>query len=565
MLIRTFQKAGFTEGDKWRRIEHRCWRVQAKGLQGKPREPWTLAKEPDPRVPGPHLLAGPLYAPAAASMPDQPRNPGLARTVWELNTRMRAVFAYENREFADAIRYSAETLLSVLGIELTFATYAEIAHHGDLPLLISYGKRKPRSQHQCHVHIAESALFSGRFLSPESMPSAPPLVYERLPIVYSSSGAPVTRTDRQLDTKLDLIASTFFMASRYEEFLLPDRDALGRFEARSSFALQQGFLDRPVIDEYGGLVQSWLRELGLPVERKPATRTCDFAICLTHDVDQVSGGWLESILHELKGSAGPIRSVKGIFRILMERSRHHDQYWTFDRILDLEEAYKARSSFYFLAKTKHRMDARYDVYSERFRALFARLRQGGWEVGLHGSFDSVLNDGSLGEERKALEMAAGDPVIGGRQHYLRFDVRDGWHKHQEAGLLYDTSLGFADAVGFRGGLSRPFRVFDLRTRCACSLWEVPLVIMDTTMRNYMKLPVEQVWDHVVPVLEKVKRHRGAVAILWHNTYFAGYKFAGYGEIYERIIRWVNDNGGLCTAAGDIVNQWEDGYGGPRAE
>ena len=51
MLIRTFQKAGFTEGDKWRRIEHRCWRVQAKGLQGKPREPWTLAKEPDPRVP----------------------------------------------------------------------------------------------------------------------------------------------------------------------------------------------------------------------------------------------------------------------------------------------------------------------------------------------------------------------------------------------------------------------------------------------------------------------------------------------------------------------------------
>jgi len=451
---------------------------------------------------------------------------------------VQLLFAHDDTSQAPAIRYGAEALLSDLGVDLIPVSYRELpAGSGSLPL-ISYGRELPAWSGRPHLHIRASGLFGEDFLRPASLPDAS----GHPPIPYSASGEPEARAPGRLITSLDLVASAFFMASRYEEALAPERDRVGRFSAAQSYAHRRGLLGRPLVDAWGEQVREWLQDLGWPIERPDRP----FLIGLSHDIDRVSGGWAEAVYHELKH----IRPA-AVASVLARRLGGRDPYWSFDRILDLESRYGVRSTFYFLQRTGEARDARYDMASARFQKLFEVLRAGGWEIGLHGSYRSLERD-TLAREREQLASVAGVEVIGGRQHYLRFDVRNAWPRIEAAGLGYDSSLGYADELGFRAGLARPFHPFDLERRQPCRLWEVPLVVMDTTLRTYLRLPVAEAMDRILPVLEAVRDHRGAVALLWHNTFFAGHKFAGYGEVYEQILRWAAENGGRCVPVRDLI-------------
>ncbi len=476
---------------------------------------------------------------------------------------MKALFAYEDRQFSEPIAYAGELLLSALDLDARSVAYDDLLPGHGADVLVTYGQALPApaavEAARAHLHIVPSGFFGPGFLCPCSVPTGEPTLHAGVPVLFAGRSPAVTdhpaAIPGRLVTTLDLIASTLYLASRYEEFMRPERDEFGRFETRSAYTYRHGYGDRPLVEEYVGLLQGWLRELGLPIERRRMLRDHEFAVVLTHDLDQLTLGWLESIFFEVRQFHRPHRSLYNIVRILADKTRGHDPYWSFDAMLGLEERRGVRSSLYFLERTGQRMDARYDWHQDRFGPLFKRLRAGGWEVGLHGSYDSAGDERMLAGQRRRLEEASGGPVVGVRQHYLRFLVQDGWRRQQEAGFQYDTTLGFADDVGFRGGLARPFQPFDLIARRKLDLWEVPLVAMDQTFRTYLGLPLDQVWERILPVLERVKTHRGAAAILWHNTFFAGYKFAGYEKVYERIIDWVQANGGTCTSAQAIVAQW----------
>lgn len=504
---------------------------------------------------------------------------------------MRAVFAFQDRRFADAIGYAAELLLGALELDVRCVPYESLSTGpaagspiGPVPdLLVSYGRElppAPESAGRPHLHFAASGLFGPGFLCPCSLPSAAPVVHEGVPVIFVGPGnggeqgeeracpaeqasgeerAPqgglLMRQGRLLVTGLDLIASTLFLASRYEEFLRPERDEFGRFETRSAYTYRHGYGQRPLVEEYVGLLQGWLRELGMPVARRRTLGEHKFAIALTHDLDQLTRGWIEAAYHEVKQVHRLHKSVYNISRLIWDKLRGRDPYWSFDAMLGLEERHGVRSSLYFLSRTGQPKDARYDWHQERFAPLFKRLREGGWEIGLHASYDSGADERMLADQKRRLEDVSHGPVAGVRQHYLRFLVQDGWRRQQEAGFLYDTTLGFADDVGFRGGMARPFQPFDLIARRRLDLWELPLVIMDQTFRSYLGLSVDRTWERIQPTLEQVKAHGGAAAILWHNTFFAGYKFAGYERVYAQIIDWVKANGGVCTTAQEIVSRW----------
>jgi hypothetical protein len=488
--------------------------------------------------------------------------PGPAR---ERDLAVRAVFAFEDRQFADAISYAAELLLGALGLDVRCVPYEGLAAEPAADLLVSYGwalpPAPPGAADHPQLHFAASGFFGSGFLCPCSLPTGAPVVHEGVPVVFVSPGAGegwLERQGRRLVTGLDLIASTLFLASRYEEFLRPERDEYGRFETRSAYTYRHGYGQRPLVEEYVDLLRRWLCELGLTIERRRAPGEHEFAIALTHDLDQLTRGWVEAAYHEAKQIRRLHKSAYNISLLIRDKCRGRDPYWSFDSMLGIEEQHGVRSSLYFLPRTGQPKDAHYDWHQDRFGPLFKRLRAGAWEVGLHASYDSGADERMLAEQKCRLEEASGGPVVGVRQHYLRFLVQDGWRRQQEAGFLYDTTLGFADDVGFRGGLARPFRPFDLIARRRLDLWELPLVVMDQTFRTYLGVPVDRVWDRIRPTLEQVKAHRGAAAILWHNTFFAGYKFAGYERVYAELMDWVKANGGVCTTAQEIVAWWAKG-------
>jgi len=85
-----------------------------------------------------------------------------------------------------------------------------------------------------------------------------------------------------------------------------------------------------------------------------------------------------------------------------------------------------------------------------------------------------------------LEKVLGKKIVGYRNHYLKFKVPETWGLPKEAGFKYDTTLGYADCVGFRNGMCHPFKPFDLNINSYINILEIPLIIMDRTLFDYMK-------------------------------------------------------------------------------
>lgn len=148
-----------------------------------------------------------------------------------------------------------------------------------LATLISYG-----DDGAAPLVIERSDFFSeGVYLTKKSLPSLPLTELEGIPILFGTSS--VREEGERLFLGADLLASAFFLLSRYEECVRREvRDQHGRFPGQESLPYRAGFLRRPVVDEYGALLRRLLRRTGVEVhEPAPGFRH----VWLTHDVDEI--------------------------------------------------------------------------------------------------------------------------------------------------------------------------------------------------------------------------------------------------------------------------------------
>jgi hypothetical protein len=269
----------------------------------------------------------------------------------------------------------------------------------------------------------------------------------------------------------DPLALAFFELARLEEWGA-ERDAHGRFPSRA----YGGDLLMPAAEI--------LRErLGVPPPRPLGAR---FAVALTHDVDVV-WRWTR---HGVKGAFwrarhGDLRQLTELARAPAHRFRGTDPWWRFRELLEAERRLGARSTFFVLAAARVPEDGLAPELYERLRPrLVEELREGGAEIGLHPSYHTADEPALLDEERATLEALAG-PIEGVRYHYLRLDPRRNLAPLADR-FAYDSSLGFADDIGFRGS-ARPLRPWDHDRDQPFDLIEIPMAAMDATLaeRHYL--------------------------------------------------------------------------------
>ena len=59
---------------------------------------------------------------------------------------------------------------------------------------------------------------------------------------------PIFFTQKETDFPFDVFAASFYLVSRYEEYLPHKTDDLGRFDFNASLAFQNNFLQKPVVN-----------------------------------------------------------------------------------------------------------------------------------------------------------------------------------------------------------------------------------------------------------------------------------------------------------------------------
>lgn len=347
-------------------------------------------------------------------------------------------------------------------------------------------------------------------------------------------GRPHLQTaERNLTCGLDLVASAFFMLTRWEEHVRPERDAYGRFPAQYSLAFREGFLDRPIVNEYAGFLEALLLQLGWPLE----PRKKRFRLHLSHDVDHPRLWWTPADrLRTLGGSLFQRKNGSELAWWLGHAVfRRQDPYDIFDEWMTFSEKHNLVSHFNFLGDRPGTQDCPYRLNHPFVLRLLNRIAARGHIIGFHPSREAWADAGAFQRELTSLRKAAPQPVVTGRQHYLCFQAPETWRRWAEAGMTWDSTLGYPEAEGFRCGICCEFQVFDALARKRLPLREKPLIAMDITLAQYRKYTSQQAFERLASLRTTVRKHGGEFVLLWHNSSWNTYFWAPWRPVYREFV------------------------------
>jgi hypothetical protein len=97
----------------------------------------------------------------------------------------------------------------------------------------------------------------------------------------------------------------------------------------------------------------------------------------------------------------------------------------------------------------------------------------------------------------------------------------------------------------------PYNPYDIAARRFIDVIELPLVVMDKTLFDYMALAYDQAFNIFKLLIDNVERYNGICTILWHPHYFA----SEIGAFYTDALEYLYRKNAWMTSAKEILDWW----------
>ena len=344
---------------------------------------------------------------------------------------------------------------------------------------------------------------------------------------------------RDLDFDFDLLAATFYMVSRYEEYLPHREDEHGRFMAQDSLACQAGFNHIPVVDQWAIMLRNALSE------RYPDVDFPKRAYRFVQTVD-IDAAWC--YLHK-----GVFRTVTGFMRDAFWRrdwpevrrrwrvitGRECDPFDTFDYIINHNERpHDTYLIFFSLLADYDQFDKPASYHNSHHRDLLQHIGDHA-KMGIHPGYYSLENPHAADVEIHRLEEILHRPIVRSRYHFLRMRLPESYRTLVHAGIRHDYTMGYADTIGFRAGISTPYPFYDLERDMEGQLTVHPFCVMDTTMYKYLRLTPEEAMARYHRLIDDVRSVGGTFCCIVHNQNLGElFGWQGWREVYEDMIQYA---------------------------
>lgn len=361
-------------------------------------------------------------------------------------------------------------------------------------------------------------------------------------ICFDVHGTKVFFRTHNSDFPFDIFAASFYLVTRYEEYLPHEKDMYGRFDHKNSLAFKEDFLNIP-------LVNIWVAEFAKKLKERFSIFNPQYSIFNiepTYDIDIAY-----SYKHKgfLRNMGGFLRSPS-MERIKVLQGSQKDPFDIYVWLQELHNRYHLDPLYFFLvAERNGRYDKNILPHKE---AMWKLIKQHAkkYTVGLHPSWQSGDNTSLLKKEKLQLEAMAGrgalsdlpalendlNSITKSRQHYIRFNLPGGYNKLIEAGITDDYSMGYGSINGFRASVASSFSWYDLENEEQTNLRIHPFCFMDANAYYEQKLTAKQAAEEMKHYLSVCKQVNGTLITIWHNNFLGTAKeFKGWKEIYEEFI------------------------------
>lgn len=279
-------------------------------------------------------------------------------------------------------------------------------------------------------------------------------------------------------------------------------------------------------------------------------------VCLSHDVDSLKGKSVLRAMYWIFFGILNWEIKKNLLKIYKIFSQKIDYLDSLEFTIELEKKYGFSSTYYFLSLPFFLSyeGRRYRVTKKKYREKIKKIIKSENEIGLHTSRLGFKKENLLRKELKRLnKIVFPKKILGVRNHYLSGKFSEILERYEKVKLSYDSSLGWSDRLGYRAGTSSPFRAFDEKINRACSIVELPLIIMDTAID---KNSAEGIFQECKPYFKKAIEQNSVVSLLWHTDRIFNPDYPHHTNAYPLILNFLKENNFYSMTAIECVDRFK---------
>ena len=342
-------------------------------------------------------------------------------------------------------------------------------------------------------------------------------------------------TSERSDLPFDIFAASFYLLSRYEEYLPQVKDDFGRFMAKESLAYKNGFLDQPIVDIWAYKLQDILKN-----------RFPDFVFPKRHynikpviDIPMAYYFRKKGLLRTIGGTLSDIGRFK--FRQLYQRylvlmGFKRDPYDTFKWLITKQKQSKSKFIVFFLIGNYSTYDKNININKKEFISLIKSVADY-CHVGIKASYFALEDLSVLKEEKLKMEAVINSELKAVRHSFSKLNLPQSYRNLIELEIHQDFTMGYIDELGFRAGTCTPFQWYDLDYEVQTPLQINPYHCLDFALLVHQsQLDKSQ---HLQKLINEVKAVNGTFIPVFHNYTFSNLdRWKGFKALFNIILESV---------------------------
>jgi hypothetical protein len=406
--------------------------------------------------------------------------------------------------------------VNILGVELDFTTKVEefIKHTGPK---ITYTKQPLQNE----FFIRSNEMLFEQGINDIQLTIAD---WEGTPCFFP--------TGERSNLPYDVFAASFFLISRYEEYLPHVKDIHSRFSPKDSIAYQNGFLQKPVVDIWAYKLLEALKERFEDFEYK--IKGYDFISVL--DVATSHCYANRGIVRGLAGlimDFGTFKLKRVVDRISVGLNRMKDPFDNYEELIALHKKYKVKCNFFFQFADYSKYDKNVSTNSMKFKSLIKYVADYA-PVSLAASYSSFTDLELLRKEKANLEEVINRPVNSSKMRYNRVDVPETYRNLITAEFTDDYTMGYTYELGFRAGTCTEFQFYDIPLEVKQPIKVHPFAIHDYALSRIKK--DEVILQQVKKITDEVSKVNGTTIVMFSNELLGNKDDRDWMSLYAEIVK-----------------------------
>ena len=331
----------------------------------------------------------------------------------------------------------------------------------------------------------------------------------------------------------DIFSASFYLLSRYEEYLPFKEDIHGRFSANISLAFKNNFLEKPIINIWAQMFKNKLLnkypELEFGENKFKYLPTIDIDNTFAH----LHKGFLRTFLSYISLLIKfDFKTI--VYKTKVLRKKLKDPYNNFYFLKKIHQKYGYKAIYFVLFSKYSKFDKNISISNKNFVNLLKEISLNN-EIAAHPSYKSNKSFEIVKDEKNKLEKIIEQKITKSRQHFLKLKFPDTYRNLIKLGIKKDYSMGYSTHCGFRAGTCNEFSFFDILANKKTDLKIIPFSIMDIVLvSEYNNSNSENLLNKKTKeIIENIKKVEGLFVSLWHNEYL---NLKLYQNVYEEMIK-----------------------------